>query len=361
MFDKRFAYAIETILIFAIAHATSIAGTIRHDRSDQLYLNLAAESQYAAVGRFDWTIPGGSGLASGTLINDQWVLTAAHVADDATGTTLQFTVGGQTYQGVESIIDPNWTGDVSQAGDLALVRLNRPVASVTAARLYTGTDELGQVATIVGFGQTGTGLTGAYLSAGTKRAGNNLIGGLGDVIGYSDHSFLADFDYPDPNATGKAVALDLEYLAAPGDSGGGWFIDVGGQTYLAGVTSFGYATDGDLNFGYGDIMGATRIGDYMSWISSIVSIPIPGDYNGDGTVNAADYVVWRETDGTPQGYNTWRASFGQASSSGSGAIANVAVPEPTAIVLLVMGALELWFCRPCWGGPLNSIVLYSAQ
>ena len=119
MFDKRFAYAIETILIFAIAYATSIAGTIRHDRSDQLYLNLATESQYAAVGRFDWTIPGGSGLASGTLINDQWVLTAAHVADDATGTTLQFTVGGQTYQGVESIIDPNWTGDVSQAGDLA--------------------------------------------------------------------------------------------------------------------------------------------------------------------------------------------------------------------------------------------------
>ena len=200
------------------------------------------------------------------------------------------------------------------------MRLNRPVASITAARLYAGTDEVGQVATIVGFGQTGTGLTGAILPAGTKRAGNNLIGGLGDVIGYSDHSFLADFDYPDPNATGKAVALDLEYLAAPGDSGGGWFIDVGGQTYLAGVTSFGYAPDGDLNFGYGDIMGATRIGDYMNWINSIVSLQIPGDYNGDGVVNAADYVVWRETDGTPQGYNTWgqfRASVRQRLRDGS--------------------------------------------
>ena len=59
-------------------------------------------------------------------------------------------------------------------------------------------------------------LTGAYTPAGTKRAGQNLIGGLGDVIGYSDQILLADFDYPDPNATGKNIALDLEYCAAHG-------------------------------------------------------------------------------------------------------------------------------------------------
>ena len=114
MFDKHLAYVVETTLIFAVAYSASVAGTIRHDRADQLYLNLAAETQYAAVGRFDWTVPGGSGLASGTLISDQWVLTAGHVADDATGSTLEFTIGGQTYQGVESIINPNWTGDVSR-------------------------------------------------------------------------------------------------------------------------------------------------------------------------------------------------------------------------------------------------------
>ena len=120
MIDKRFAYVVETILIFAFAYTSSIAGTIRHDRDDQLYRNLGAASDYQAVGRFDWTVPGGSGLASGTLITDQWVLTAGHVADDASGSNLEFTVGGQTYQGVESIINPNWTGDVSKAGDLRL-------------------------------------------------------------------------------------------------------------------------------------------------------------------------------------------------------------------------------------------------
>ena len=45
---------------------------------------------------------------------------------------------------------------------------------------------------------------------------------------------------------------------------------------------------------------------------------LPGDFNHDGTVDAADYIVWRKTDGTPAGYNTWRANFGQPAGSGSG-------------------------------------------
>ena len=35
------------------------------------------------------------------------------------------------------------------------------------------------------------------------------------------------------------------------------------------------------------------------------------DYNQNGTVDAADYVVWRKNDGTPDGYNTWRTHFGR--------------------------------------------------
>jgi sulfatase modifying factor 1 len=58
---------------------------------------------------------------------------------------------------------------------------------------------------------------------------------------------------------------------------------------------------------------------------------LPGDYNDDGNVDAADYVVWRKTgiNGQP-GYNTWRANFGR-SINGSGA-ANAQVPEPTSLL-----------------------------
>src|SRR5262249_14943677 len=83
-----------------------------------------------------------------------------------------------------------------------------------------------------------------------------------------------------------------------------------------------------------------------------------GDYNRDGTVDAADYVVWRKTlgrnglalaaDGDANGlvnnadYNIWRAHFGQ--SVGGGAALPSAhpplasVPEPNGSSLLLSAA-----------------------
>src|SRR4051812_8945887 len=78
-------------------------------------------------------------------------------------------------------------------------------------------------------------------------------------------------------------------------------------------------------------------------------IAIPGDYNGDGAVNTADYVMWRKTDGNnPSGYNTWRSHFGESSSAGIGASgassSQAAVPEPATLVLL-MFAVAGWCLR----------------
>jgi hypothetical protein len=63
---------------------------------------------------------------------------------------------------------------------------------------------------------------------------------------------------------------------------------------------------------------------------------VPGDHNGDGKVDAADYVAWRDNPavhgGIPAGYDTWRANFG-AGAAGLGASA--AVPEPATIAMLL--------------------------
>jgi hypothetical protein len=85
---------------------------------------------------------------------------------------------------------------------------------------------------------------------------------------------------------------------------------------------------------------------------------VPGDYNGNGSVDAADYVVWRnggplsnevDTPGTVNAadYTEWRARFGN-SASGSGLGDTSAVPEPTTGLLLtfVAGLLLAARSRP---------------
>jgi hypothetical protein len=78
--------------------------------------------------------------------------------------------------------------------------------------------------------------------------------------------------------------------------------------------------------------------------------PLPGDFNGDDIVDAADYVVWRKTDGTPDGYNTWRANFG-ATAAGAAAVTRSpsapAVPEPSSLGLLTLVVPALLLRRRC--------------
>ena len=82
---------------------------------------------------------------------------------------------------------------------------------------------------------------------------------------------------------------------------------------------------------------------------------LPGDYSGDGTVDAADYAVWQDGFGTLYtmgDYNVWRANFGRQAGPGSafgtstGGIG--AVPEPACMGLLSSAAgvfVGLWIRR----------------
>jgi hypothetical protein len=60
-----------------------------------------------------------------------------------------------------------------------------------------------------------------------------------------------------------------------------------------------------------------------------------GDYNIDGAVDAADYVIWRKllgTTHTPAYYNVWHSSFG--STAAPGRVAPSPLPElPTSMLL----------------------------
>lgn len=65
---------------------------------------------------------------------------------------------------------------------------------------------------------------------------------------------------------------------------------------------------------------------------------VPGDYNLDGSVDIADYTVWRDNVSglfTPADYNVWVNNFGTVFGGGL----SVAVPEPTSVVLATLAAL----------------------
>jgi hypothetical protein len=70
-----------------------------------------------------------------------------------------------------------------------------------------------------------------------------------------------------------------------------------------------------------------------------------GDFNSDGIVDAADYVVWRKTDGTQQGYDAWLTHFGQTAPSGTGAVEHATVPEPATLAMLIVAAVGWSFRR----------------
>jgi hypothetical protein len=72
---------------------------------------------------------------------------------------------------------------------------------------------------------------------------------------------------------------------------------------------------------------------------------LAGDYNNDGRVDAADYVVWRKSNiNGAAGYNTWRTNFGRTAGSGS-ALSSGAVPEPGMLMLIGGGLVGLALAR----------------
>jgi hypothetical protein len=122
------------------------------------------------------------------------------------------------------------------------------------------------------------------------------------------------------------------------------FIDLAaGVNELIGSLILGTTTYTSGTFGATG-SGAINIFDEYFLGGGIITVGgagLPGDYNNDGQVDAADYVVWRKDPAThggdPAGYNTWRTNFG-AGGAGSGALSgDFAVPEPASMLLVLSG------------------------
>jgi hypothetical protein len=99
----------------------------------------------------------------------------------------------------------------------------------------------------------------------------------------------------------------------------------------------------DLVFQYRLTTGQLRTG-FVEYIGTPPA-SLPGDFNMNGVVDAADYVVWRKSDGSPAGYDQWRANFGRTSAAGAATLGVASgVPEPASL-FLVLTAVVLGVVR----------------
>lgn len=157
------------------------------------------------------------------------------------------------------------------------------------------------------------------------------------------------------NLIGDGVALELN-LAAITTSGTLTLID--NRTADAITGFFERASTKDL-YEEGEILldtgfdGTVTI-SYLGGTGNDVVlslVALVGDYNRDGQVDSADYVVWRHTGiNGPQGYIDWRANLGNtAPSLGVSSFNSAAtVPEPAAVLPMLIAAAICYGRRCRW-------------
>jgi endonuclease I len=186
-----------------------------------------------------------------------------------------------------------------------------------------------------------------------------------------------NFDIFDLNTTvGSTANLDVDGISLTSGSTGAFSTNVTPLSIAAGMEhSFSatintgitgtFSTTYTLMLSDENITGAQNKTLTLILSGQIATAVLTGDYDNNGVVDAADYIVWRRnlSDGTPLPYNetaslgttddedysVWRANFGAtAAGAGSSAIAaGAAIPEPSsiALILLTLSGLQVASAR----------------
>ena len=261
---RKARLALAAFAASALACGPASGIVVRHDAPPALYRAQASEIPALA----DWP-----GSGHGVLIAPAWVLTVAHtVAGDRPESV---SIGGRDRAVAEVILHPDFappTGpgpdgsikpimDASFAmRDIALVRLRNPVTDVAPVAFHEGKVAPGDVVTLFGKGQGGTGLSGALRihpqRGSLRRARNEISQVLPEWIGITFERGNAAL--PDEGSIGR------------GDSGGPLMMAKDGRLELVALASWTY-WDGapeDYRAGaYGLTTYHTRVSAFRDWIA----------------------------------------------------------------------------------------------
>lgn len=301
---------------FPFGTTTVIQGNLRADFTPTMTTTLNP-SQYITddEGSALLIFNDGAWGCSGTLIDDNKILTASHCVagsngeiDAVTGTAYFGNVVDTTgywdfdsdfeYTLVEFIKHPKFDGKFEKGYDIAVVKISQN-AHVSIPQIGIDTDDgdtIGQEITVHGYGISGLGETGHTTPFGTLRSGENKIDDYADTmmnaLGYKGKRYVegstiqSDFDNgkSENDAFGKFFNIkdtgsgDSEVKVCSGDSGGSIRNDLG---LITGVNSYTIRlqyTNGDTsdidsasNCSFGEFTGYANVPFYADWLTSIIN------------------------------------------------------------------------------------------
>ena len=146
----------------------------------------------------------------------------------------------------------------------------------------------------------------------------------------------------------------LDDADGPGNNDGGWRESNASSGFLAELlqtgeemvqdgTIFDLGTIYDFSSAAEDLVFEFLLaGDSQSLVGTILYDTItslPGDFNGDGKVNGADFLEWQRNQSVGN-LSDWRANYGAPA---NGTLVSAAVPEPSTLVFFAL-SMAGWAC-----------------
>lgn len=295
------------------------------------------------------------GQNGGTGFSGVWAGNTGRTSVVAGGLSYTDTAGNQLTTAGNHIVTSGVNGSSNQTRDLPIINSGTTWWSFIGERLSVHATDAENVARAVGFQIFNTTLTPnerLSVGKGTTNVGSPTYnwsmlhsGAVANAVQTTkpilDQSFLlvridhlGDTTVPDNaylwvnpllNTEPTLESADAQYIGALDFSYNRVRAFAGNTTADGPYANF--SVD-EVRFGstFADVTPHTPGGGLM------------GDFNTDGKVDAADYVVWRENPGgiyTPTDFDKWKTNFGGGAGTGAG-VELAAVPEPATLALVAM-------------------------